>query len=43
MALGFLVGIPFGIYLIIRDMIYGKKNHKKEKNKLKQSKKTTNK
>lgn len=42
-ALGFLVGIPFGIYLTIRDMIYGKKNHKKEKNKLKQSKKTTNK
>ena len=35
--------LAVGIYLIIRDMIYGKKNHKKEKNKLKQSKKTTNK
>ena len=42
-ALGFIVAIPFGIYETIRDMIYGKKKHKKEKDKLKQSKKTTNK
>ena len=41
-ALGFLVAIPFGIYEIIRDMITGKKNHKKEKVKLKQTKKSIN-
>jgi len=40
-ALGFIVAIPFGIYETIRDMITGKKNHKKVK--LKQNKKNTNK
>ena len=42
-ALGFLVAIPFGIYENIRDMITGNKNHKKEKVKLKQNKKSINK
>ena len=41
-ALGFLVAIPFGIYEIIRDMFTGKKNHKKEKVKLKENKKSIN-